>query len=167
MDRNLLMAMAVVLLLAAFIGANFIYQPKANQMKQLTAALDQEEELGTLSTELTSLEKRLQNYDSRLMEKEKEEAELIDQIRKIANEVPVRVISMTPGSERSDNRKGPRMISLRVSFEGTYHQLGNFVAKVENSEKFMKIDSLRFTTVGRTSKPIVFEVEVSTLQRPP
>ena len=161
MDRNLLMAMAVVLLLAAFIGANFIYQPKVNQMKQLTAALDQEEELGTLSTELTSLEKRLQNYDSRLMEKEKEEAELIDQIRKIANEVPVRVLSMTPESER----KGPRMISLRVSFEGTYHQLGNFVAKVENSEKFMKIDSLRFTTVGRTSKPIVFEVEVSTLRR--
>ena len=157
--------MTVVLLLGAFIGANFIYQPKVNQMKQLTAALDQEEELGTLSTELTSLEKRLQNYDSRLMEKEKEEAELIDQIRKIANEVPVRVISMTPESERSDNREGPRMISLRVSFEGTYHQLGNFVAKVENSEKFMKIDSLRFTTVGRTSKPIVFEVEVSTLRR--
>ena len=164
MNRNLLVPTTVILLLAFFIGANFIYQPKVNQMKQLTAALDQEEELGTRSAEVSSLEKRLQSYESRLMEKEKEEAELIDRIRKIANEVPIRVLSMTPESERSGDRKGPHFISLRIVFEGSYHQLGHFVAEVENSEKFMRVDALRFTAAeNRAAKPIIFEVGISTL----
>ena len=166
MDRPLLTATFVILLLTAFTGVNFIYQPKADRLRQLTEALDQEEEWGALSMEVSSLEKRLQGYDGRLMEKDKEEVELIDLVRKIANEIPVRVVSMTPESERTQDRRGPRLVFLRILFEGTYHQLGHLVAKVENSEKFMRIDSLRFTTVGGSpSKTILFEVQISTLRQ--
>ena len=165
MDRNLLAATVVILLLAAFTGANFIYQPKVNQLKQLTEALNQEEELGGVLAEIVSLEKRFQSYGSRLMEKGKEEVELIDRVRKITNEVPVRVVSITPSSERNEG-KGPRLVSLRILFEGSYHQLGNFVAKVENSEKLMRIESVRFATADtKMSEPILFEVEISTLRQ--
>ena len=99
------------------------------------------------------------------MEKGKEEEEFIDRVREIAKDVPVRVISMIPSSASKSERSSSNFTSLHILFEGTYHQLGTFVSKVESAEKFMRVESIRFTVPpGNSSRPITHEVEVSTLR---
>jgi len=167
MDKNLLISTAVILLLSAFIGANFIYEPKVRQLKNLERILAEEKELGSLLDEIATAEKRIGNYETRLMEKGKEEAELLDRVRDIANEAAVPVISITPSGQRQGGRKGnePQFISVRILFGGSYHQLGRFIARVESSEKFMRIESIRLTgQAGTPSKSLMPEVEISTLR---
>ena len=164
MDRPLLIATLVILLSSAFIGVNLVYAPKSAQLQGFEQALKEEEELGRLSNDLLFTEKRVETYRNRLMEKGGEEEQLIDRIREIANEVPVRVISIIPLSAQKGVR-GPSFVSLRVLFEGSYHQLGTFISKVENSEKFIRVGGIEFAVpAGKTSQPIVYEVEVSTLR---
>ena len=165
MDKNIWLATAALLFVSALVGMNGIYQPKKTQLTQMEQAVQQEEELDSLAAEVSSLEKRLQTYSHRLMEKGKEETELIDRVREIANGIPVRVLSMKPSTGSKQAQQGLLLVSLQLTLEGSYHQLGAFVAKVENSEKFMRVDSIRFTTpTAASSKSIVFELEISTIQ---
>ena len=165
MDRNVLISTAVVLLLSAFVGVNFVYKPQTVDLKSLEQAVKHEQELGDLTNDVSSMEKRLKVYRSHLMEKGKEEEQLIDRVREIAREVPVRVISMVPSSVSKSERRGSNFVSLRIIFEGSYHQLGTFISKVENSEKFMQVGSIHFSVpLGNSSQPITHEVEISTLR---
>lgn len=164
MDRNILISTVVILLLTAFIGANFVYEPKSRQLRRLEQGLAEEEEFNSLSNEISSLEKRLQLYHRRLMEKGKEEVELVDRVRDIAKEVPVKVVSMVPIPVRRG--KGFDFVSLKIIFEGSYHQLGTFVAKVENSEKYIRVNSIQFSASHGSDSSMVHELEVSTLRQP-
>ena len=162
MDRNLLFVSVVILLVSAFVGVNFIYQPQMTQIKALEQAFQEEEQLGELLNDISSTEKKIKVYRQRLMEKGKEETELIDRVREIANAVPVRVVAMTPGGRRATGR-GATLVLLRISFEGTYHQIGHFVSKIENSEKFIRLESLRFQGPGGDNRQMGVEMEISTL----
>lgn len=168
MDRNILISVAVILLLSAFIGANFIYEPKMRQLRRLEGVLQEEEERNTLLDEIVRMEKRVQSYKRRLMEKGREEEELIARIQAIAKEVAIPVTSITPLSRKQrEGTRGaePQFISVKIQFEESYHQLGKFVATVENSQSHLRIQAIRLTT--RPGTPSLFhEVEISTLLQP-
>ena len=145
MDRNTFFASVAIFVVGCLIGLHLIYLPKMEELRLLRDMKREEEERQLLVNEITTLEKKVAGYQERRISPGKEEIELLNLVREIAGESKVRVTSMAPEGEREKRKKKYQKYSLTISFEGTYHLLGDFVAKIENSQKVMKIDILEFT----------------------
>lgn len=148
MDKNTFIASIAIFFLGCLIGLNGIYLPKMEELRLLRDMQKEEEARARLLDEMKALEKKVTTYQERLISSGKEEIELLNRVREIAAESKVRVTSMTPIEERDRRKRKYKKFSLNISFEGDYHLLGDFVSKVENSEKVMKIDMLEFMPKG-------------------
>lgn len=167
MERNLITVMLAILLGSVVVGFNFIYSPKMKELRLLEEALREENEKRVLLNETVELETKIAAYRERGMPVGKEEIELLDRIREIASEAQVRVTSMVPQEKiERGSKEGYRKFSLTISFEGTYHNLGDFIAHVEHAEKTMKIEALRFATIEPGQPFLRCEVTLSVFSIP-
>lgn len=144
MDRNTLFASVAIFVVGCLIGLHLIYLPKMEELRVLRERQREEENRQLLLNEIAALEKKVNAYQEHRFPSGKEEVELLNLIREIAAEAKVRMTSMTPEAEREKKKKKYRKFSLIISFEGTYHLLGDFVAKIESAPKVIKIESLEF-----------------------
>lgn len=147
MEKNSLIATLVILALGFLAGFNLIYLPGMKQLRALEATAKEEQLIGQLYDEVKTLKKKVTAYAERRFTPGKEEIELLNRVREIADETQVRVISMMPEQRREKKRgkKGYEKFSLTLHLEGSYHQLGEFISKIENEAKFIKIDFLQFS----------------------
>lgn len=151
MDKNTLFVSIAVFFLGCLVGLNGIYLPKMEALRVLQEKQREEEERMALTDEMTVLEEKIASHQEHLITPGKEELELLNRVRDIAEESNVRVISMTPIRER-EKRKRYQKFSLQISFQATYHLLGDFVSKIESSEKIMRIESLEFLPRGMANE---------------
>ena len=167
MDRNTFFASVAIFVVGCLIGLHLIYLPKMEKLRLLRDMKREEEEKQLLVSEITALEKKVAGYQEHRISPGKEEIELLNLVREIAGESKVGVTSMTPEGEREKKKKKYRKYSLTISFEGTYHLLGDFVSKIENSQKVMKIDMLEFTTSQTPSElPLACRMTLSIFSIP-
>ena len=150
MDKNTFFASLAIFCAVCLVGLNMIYLPKMEELRVLRGMQSAEEERVKLSEEVTVLEKKVQGYQEHLLSSGKEEMELLNRVREIASESGVRVTSMTPMEDQDrGSKKKFKKFALNISFEGSYHLLGDFISRVENSDKVMKIDLLEFSPKGQ------------------
>lgn len=155
MEKHTLVITLVLLLIGFVVGFQFIYLPKMEAIRSLEELQKEEEEKGVLSDEVTKLEKQLVSYEKRLFPKGKEEIELLNRVREIASDTGVRVTSIIPQEVRDKRKRTYQKFLLTISFAGTYHHVGDFVSKIESSEKVMKIDALEFSVPHKGENPLL------------
>lgn len=101
-------------------------------------------ELGGLSKKETSFgniansEKRLSGYKQKLSGTG-DKAWLIEELNSIADKAKFSILSITPDEKKSAGGGYLERISVRIEAEGNYHQLGEFISRVENLEQYVKI----------------------------
>lgn len=163
MDRNTLVVTVAIFLIGSFTGFHFVYRPKMAELRSLEQMQKEEKEKKLLGEEVASLKKKISEYREKwLPPSGKEEIELLNRVREIANGAQVRVISMVPEEVKRPRKAVYRKFSLTISFEGTYHHLGDFISKVENEERMMKIDAMEFSILSKQVEfPLVCKVTLS------
>jgi len=172
MDRNAFFTVLVILVIGCLIGFNFVYLPKMEMLRSLKEMQREERGRALLSGDIDRLKGKLSKYEKHLFTRGREETELLNLIRDIANQSGVQVTSMTP-KEKRDRRKKKKKgatyqkFSLAISFEGTYHQLGDFIAMIESTDKVMRIETLAFLTVQKEGRyPLRCEATLSIFSIP-
>ncbi|MFH1858063.1 MAG: type 4a pilus biogenesis protein PilO [Candidatus Omnitrophota bacterium] len=168
MDRYTVVVTVVILLVSAFIGFNFIYQPMMGELRKLERLQKEDRNKALLLDETDALGKKITTYKGRQIPRGREEIELLDRVREIADLSQVRVTALMPRPKQGLMKKGFRKYPINVLFEGSYHNLGDFVAAVESSEIYMKIDRLSFLSdsTWEEEKPLSCDVTLSIFSVP-
>lgn len=86
--------------------------------------------------------KRLKAYESRLS-REKEIPALLENLSKLARDSRVKILGITP-LQKVPASKGRiyQEVPISINAQSGYHELGNFINKLENDERFMQISNL-------------------------
>ena len=160
MDRNTIFASVAIFVIGCLIGLYLIYLPKMEELRFLREMQQEEEERRHLVDDIATLEKKVAGYQEHRVPPGNEENELLNLVREIAGESNVRVTAMAPESEGERERRRYKKFSLTISFEGTYHLLGDFIARIENAQRVMKIDMLEFN-VSQTEGELPLECRMT------
>ncbi|MDO8602949.1 MAG: type 4a pilus biogenesis protein PilO [Candidatus Omnitrophota bacterium] len=148
--NKLYIAMAVIIVLTLITGILFIYTPFASKNKSLRADILKERDKNVLIGRIRALSKYIKIYDKKIPEGGSV-SWLLGEVSNIASSEQVEVSSIKPG-----NPEGYGLytkLSVAVDLISTYSQLGNFVSRIESSEKFLKIESINIKRMDLDGKP--------------
>jgi Tfp pilus assembly protein PilO len=156
----------VILIVGCLIAIN-IFKGQNKKIAQIRQATEEQKEKNETLLNIGDLKKRINLYKQRF--KPKDRREIINTITDLAAASKVEVVSIRP----VDRRRRKRMISeifdktlynLAIQIEG-YHQLGEFISKLENNPIMFIIESLQVkrssdTKAGMVSPSVKLEVEL-------
>ncbi len=168
MEKNISVLTLVILVISVLLGYQLVYAPKMSTLRALEELQQTERKKQLLYDELTVYEKKVASYEKRWFPRGKEEITLLNRVREMAGEAPVHITAMVPQKKEDFPSKGYRKFPIAVAFSSTYHQLGAFMAEVENTETLMKIDRLFFTTYRKEEEgpPLRCDVVLSVFSVP-
>jgi len=124
-------------------------------------------EIKKLDANKNALEEYKAKFDAvkkRLLMQEEEIPHLLETISKMAKESGVKIVGIKPApapraGERRDT-KGPiaREVSILITAKCGFHELGEFLSRIENSEKFVKV--LDIGVLHNKAAPIKHDVSL-------
>lgn len=136
--NKLVIVNVAIVVLVSVIGAMFIYIPFANKNKSLRTNILRERDKNILIGKIKALNKYLKVYDNRLPEGGSV-SWLLGEISNMASKEHIEVSSKQGNPEDYGSYTKLFVIVDAVS---TYSQLGRFIAEIESSEKFLKVESV-------------------------
>jgi len=156
----------IILAFAAYFGYHDGYvrpQDALGQVAKQRREAEQVRELRTrVAATLTTFEQQRHSLPRKL-----DPDWLMQEIGRLAREVGVHITSLTPQAPRqfSDGT----LLSVSVNFTTSYHNLGQFVSRLESSGALLRIDELELTPdPGRQGTGVAnIRLLVSTLYVPP
>lgn len=137
--NKLVIVSAVIIISALAIGAMFIYTPFNNKSRSLREDILKERDKNILIGRIKALNKHLKIYDKRIPEAGGV-SWLLSEVSNIASKERIDVASIKPGNPE-DYGLYTKLFVI-VDAVSDYNQLGKFIASVESSEKFLKIESV-------------------------
>lgn len=139
--RDKLVAITFVVAVGTLIaGWSFVVKPELNAAAKIRAEKNDYRERVGLVSKIADAEKRLAALHGRLPEKA-EISWLIETINKLADDAGISLLSVTPVSR--EPFEGYYRLPVRIDIECSYHQLGDFVSRVENSPRFLSVRAMR------------------------
>ncbi len=133
---NLIFFSFVIFFGGAFICWNSFVKPMNVQIKSHQANMVKIAQTKTAVENLDALQRRFVDYKNVLSETQLI-SWLIDESNRLATDCGLTIISASPGPDIPN--LDFRRITLRIEARGTYHQLGDFISSIENSERLIKI----------------------------
>ena len=145
--RRDLMVFVILLCLGVVIGANF-YSAQMRELSKIKTSISEEKKKNELIPKINKALNTLDAYKKRLQKKDA--SFFMNKVAGFGQESNIRINSLTPGSaqERDTFVKQP----LALSAEATYHQLGKFISKIENSPEFLRVERMSVSTAGRSGE---------------
>jgi len=129
---------AIIIALVLAIGITFIYMPLVNKSKSLRADILSERDKNILIGRIRALTKYIKVYDNRIPDAGSI-SWLLSEISDIASKEHIEISSIKPGTPEGYGLY--TKLAVIVDTASTYNQLGRFIAKIESSEKFLKVES--------------------------
>ena len=147
------MRLAVVFAVAA-LGVGGIYYPLSGQIAEKRAAVAAEKERLETVQQVESLRRDVTEFRSRVG-KQSDSNEWVQYLLDGSRQVGVRL----RGMETKEPRKiGPYMaVALQLEVQGTYPQLRSFVEWLDQSNRLLRVESLR---IERTPSVILMKIYV-------
>jgi len=85
---------------------------------------------------------KLTSYGNRLS-REKEIPALLESLSKLARDSRVKILGITPLQKaRASSGRLYQEVPISITAQSGYHELGNFINKLENNERFMQVSNL-------------------------
>ena len=143
-NRNLVVIL-VPAILGLFIGTAVVARPAFKKIQAVDKEKkDLSQKAGVLNN-IQSWEKKLEIYKNKLAPGEK--PQFIDKMNTLASQSGLSVTSISP-DEKKPAGDGFEYVPIRIDAEGNYHQLGEFVSRVENLSQTAKIMSVEISAGG-------------------
>lgn len=118
--------------------------------------------LNTLKEKITQLDRKLDYYEKSLPS-EKDIPAVLEYLSNSAKGLDVKIIEIKP-IEQSETGTNENLIyycvPILLKAECGYHQLGRFINKLENADRFMRISDIRVRTASRAGKNSIHNVEL-------
>ncbi len=130
----------VVPIIAGAIGWYGIYQPQHEQWHTAQAAYHEEQQKMSLQRDIADRHALIQAYRQRLPTTA-DTNWLITQTALIATQSQLQLTAVNPQPPLPDP-KGYTQLIIRVECAATYHRLGQFVARLESTQPFIRVDRL-------------------------
>jgi len=145
----LVVALYVAIVLLYFL---IFFKPAVSQLNKvlpqisglrnkLNAALLDIESRPLLEAKEEKLRSKIDYYEKRLPS-EKEIPKLLEQLSEIALGSNVKILAITPVEVKSDEGAIYKQIPISIEAKCGYHQLGQFIQKLEHAARFMKIGNI-------------------------
>ncbi len=138
-NRKRIFVISAVIIMLALVVANSIFRSQLGRIERLKAEAAEEHEMNRLLIEIGRAVAEIDSYLPRIP-LEKNVDWLRREVTRIAAESEVKIVSITPRSPEKTALYTRLAIGMEV--ECGYHQLCDFVSKLESSKRFIKIDSL-------------------------
>lgn len=159
-QKNLLIT-TVTILLVVLIGYKVIYQVAIKKVNYYNNKYQEEITKNKLRQDLSKLKGLQEKYEKLIMQQQNTDA-IKNELLKLASNSGVKVISISSTKKPGIGNYNTCLATMEI--ECNYHKLGDFVARIENKEPYMKIQSLRFenamgmrldTTIANLAKDIL------------
>lgn len=111
--------------------------------------------IGSLKNELMELRDKMGRYD-KMLPSEQPISSLLESLSAMARESNVKIAAITPLAVKEDKaRESHRVyeeVPILISAKSGYHELGNFLARLEGADRFMKIADIEIKSNSATPK---------------
>lgn len=128
------------------------YYKIANERKEAITTLKSDIlNLDSYKKEVAKLDEKVKSFKL-LFTDEEDVSGLIENISGLANSSSVKIIQIKPVKESSDSAavkaKDNKFteIGIQIAAKADFHQMGNFISKIESSKSFLKVSSLEIET---------------------
>jgi Tfp pilus assembly protein PilO len=139
----------VIAVLVVTVGFTFIYLPFTNKNKALRVDILKERDKNILIGKIRAMSKHIKIYDKRVPEG-MGVSWLLGEISSKASKEQIEVSSIKPGNPE-DYGLYTKLFVI-VDMASTYNQLGRFIAEIESSEKFLKVESINIKRMDLDDK---------------
>jgi len=158
----LILVVIIVLYVYLFLGPTlkgiFDVFPKIHSRSMdIKLVLNDSEFEGKLKNKQSDLEAKIGKYEKRLS-REKEIPMLLESLSKMAKESHVKILSITPGDRslirKKQEKKGSvyEEVPIAITAQCGYHDLGTFINRLENDERYMQVSDIAIRSRGTTPK---------------
>ena len=130
---------AVIIITTLFTAVVLIYLPYLNKAKSLRLEILKERERNILVGKVRALGKHLKVYKKQIPQA-RGVSWLISVVSDMASKEEIEVSSIKPGAP--EDRELYTKLHVILDTLSTYEQLGNFIARVESSEKFLRVEDI-------------------------
>ncbi|MCX5686865.1 MAG: type 4a pilus biogenesis protein PilO [Candidatus Omnitrophica bacterium] len=115
---------------------------KDHKMKADLKSMESEiANIGRYSKEIGAYKDKVERYE-RMLPAEQEIPTLLESLSGMAKSSGVKIVGITPVVIREEKKREGQIyqeIPILISAKSGYHELGNFLAKLEDSDRFMKV----------------------------
>ncbi len=169
LGRKEMIAIAGVFILLVFLFS-FLIISQVNSLKKISGQLTEERtklaEARSLidnrqryEKEIKLLERRIEFYEDKLPER-KEVPQLFRELDKVAAESQIKFVSVE--EKPPEERKHYRRFQWNLQMEGGYHELGRFINKLENLDRFIEVSNIQISSNPENFLQHNIRMEVST-----
>ena len=144
-NRKKLLLISVVIIFIALRVASSIFRSQAARSQKLKARVAEERDKNRALAGIGKVEKEIASYQPRIVPERNDEW-LRRSVTDMAGQSRVEIVSISP--QAPDDKGVYVRLPLRLEVECEYHQLGDFISKMESSEKFIKVDALNRGVIG-------------------
>ena len=171
---QLLIFIALVYIIVVILYLNFVFMPQitkigsvlvkmAKMQADLKAAESDVAKMPNFQKDVTLYKEKIDRYE-KMLPAEKEIPDLLEDLSSIAKSSNVKIVGITPVVSKEEKvQKGQiyKEIPILISAKSGYHELGDFLSKLENSDRFMKVVDIGIKATG--SSPTKHDVELMVL----
>ena len=157
-DRKKFFVISAVIIMLVLVVANSIFRSQSGRIERLEERITEEREKNRVLIEVRKAEKEIDSYQPRIP-LEKDVDWLRREVIRMANESEVKIISINPQSP--EVRAQYTRLAIKMEMECGYHQLGDFISKLESSKRFIKIDSLSLDAVEGGGKERIVKAKIT------
>lgn len=138
--NKIIIVSAVIVIVTLAVGAFFIFMPFLNNRSSLRASILNERDRNVLIGTVRALDKHLKVYEDRVPEG-KGVSWLLNEVSGMAAKEKIEVSSIKPGSP--EDRGSYTKMYVTLDTISDYHKLGKFIASVESSGKFLRVEDIK------------------------
>ncbi|MEA3328219.1 MAG: type 4a pilus biogenesis protein PilO [Candidatus Omnitrophota bacterium] len=144
--KNVVAPVILIILLGA-LTANSIHQAQAKKIKTAKARISEEKKKQAILGKIKGIEEKLKEYNPHLSNNA-DTNQFLETINKIISDTEIDLVSIRPLSSREQAGYGFLCVSLKAIC--AYHQLGDFISKLESSKIFIKVDDIKLKLIEKT-----------------
>ncbi|MDP2913556.1 MAG: type 4a pilus biogenesis protein PilO [Candidatus Omnitrophota bacterium] len=149
-QAGILVILSALIILILYL--NFLLKPQIMRVSAVFAGMKQtsddlrktEEEIGRMPRyviDIASYEEKISRYE-KMLPVEQEIPALLESLSNMARGSNVKIVAITPVMPEEGPNDGSRVyqeMPILINAKSGYHELGNFLAKLEYADRFMKI----------------------------
>ena len=161
--NNSLVTSAVVLVVGAPVGYN-LWTKNQENVRLVKTHIAQERSTQQAQAELAATLRQIEQYRKRLAP-DPNPSWLVNDVLAIGEQAGLQLTTIS----QEVPQELPQFTRLAVALEFTtsYHQLGNFLSRIEGADHFIRVESLDVAPPRDTGGPVSVKLVLSTIYVPP
>lgn len=149
----------LIILLAFRIGYGGIYKSNLKKINSIKSQMEEEKNKNESLSIISILERKIRAYQERSFSVA-EGTQILDRVSRMAERLGIKIEAFNPLS--AEEKEYYIELPLKIPFSCDYHQLGEFLSLIENSEEFIRVKDLEMkkSTVVASGEAKIPEVEL-------